>query len=110
MNTSYFAKSGGHPKAVSICLWAPQFYKGRQYTKIAPSLEMLVEFKQTHDEAHFTKRYLSEILSKLDPEETFYEIGKDSVMLCFEKKGSFCHRHVAAKWMSDATGVSIREL
>lgn len=110
MNTSYFAKHGGHPKAVSICLWAPQFYKGRQYTKVAPSLELLVEFKQNHNKEHFTKRFMEEVLDPLDPEEIFYEIGKDSVMLCYEKTGSFCHRNIVAKWMSDALGVPIREL
>lgn len=110
MNTSYFAKHGGHPKAVSICLWVPKFYKGRQYTKVAPSLELLAEFKQNHSKEHFTQRFMDEVLAPLDPEEIFREIGTDSVMLCYEKTGSFCHRHLVAKWFKNTLGVTIREL
>ena len=33
-----------------------------------------------------------------------------AILLCHEKKGRFCHRHVFAQWWRERTGKKIREL
>ena len=48
-------------------------------------------------EAEYGMRYYAECLSNLDPREVYEELGKDSILICYEKTG-FCHRHLVAKW------------
>jgi len=44
-------------------------------------------------------------LSKLDPVSVVEELktksqGQPVVLLCYEKSGSFCHRHLVAEWLN----------
>ena len=39
--TSYYAKKGTDPKAVSISAKAPHYFRGRWYLKLAPTWEMI---------------------------------------------------------------------
>ena len=55
------------------------------------------------------------ILRKLDPKEVFKELetlsnGKDIVLLCFEKRNEFCHRHLFASFLEENLGICIKEL
>lgn len=36
-------------------------------------------------------------------------LGDDAVLLCFEGKGKFCHRHLAAEWLRSG-GIDCEEL
>ena len=46
----------------------------------------------------YTKRYMVQ-LEKLDPHELVGELGLDAVLVCYEKPGEFCHRHIVATWL-----------
>ena len=35
--------------------------------------------------------------------------GDDCVLLCYEKSGDFCHRHLVANWLSDNLGIEVKE-
>jgi len=50
-----------------------------------------------------------EILSKLDPEDVWKELGSDAVLLCYEAPGKFCHRRLAAEWLERELDVEIPE-
>lgn len=67
-------------------------------------------YKEDGDEEFYTKQYYKEVLDKLDPKEIYDEIGEDSVLLCWEKPGSFCHRRIVAKWLEDNLSIKIEEL
>jgi hypothetical protein len=100
MNTSYFAKSAKHPNAVAICAKVPDWFKGRQYKKLAPSWDIFNEWKKTGDNALYVRRFNLEILFELDPVQVIQDLGKDAVLLCYESPGKFCHRHEVAKWIT----------
>lgn len=34
---------------------------------------------------------------------------KDIVLLCYEKPGRFCHRHILAAWLTDTLGLEVSE-
>lgn len=110
MNTSYYAKSSKHPNAVSIAGKAPAWYTGRQYKKLAPKYWFFKKFKEDGDEEFYKIQYKKEVLDKLDPQEVYKELGEDAVILCWEKSGKFCHRHLVAEWLSKALGIEIDEL
>ena len=85
MKTSNFRLSGNNPNAVSIAARAPSWYKGREYKKLAPKYWLLLKYKKDKDSNFYITHYYEDILNKLDPQKTFNELGKDAILLCWEK-------------------------
>ena len=120
--TSYFAKlnkildAGYFP--ISIARYTP---KGLDITEIkilAPSEDLLRKIKSGEiDETEYEKIYRKD-MERFDFNrvwETFEQISeingkKDLVLLCFEKSGDFCHRHIFASLMGEKTNNRIEEL
>jgi uncharacterized protein YeaO (DUF488 family) len=109
--TSYFAQSGKIPSnyvKVAICGKAPDWYKGVSYKKLAPTYDILMQYKETKDTARYQFRYRTEVLSKLNEKEVVDELtalanGADGVvLLCYEKPTDFCHRNIVSSWLSTA--------
>lgn len=113
--TSYFAMKSNLEKygitPVSIALWKPKWYEGLEYKKIAPKAFMLRgEYSQEEYEV-FYERF---VLEKLEVNEVLDDLerlgdGKDIALLCYEKPGDFCHRHLFADWVLKKTGWEISE-
>ena len=108
--TSYFAKLKSLPDniiPISICGKVPDWYKGRQYKKLAPKYEFFIKWKDNHDNDYYIKCFNEQVLGKLDPLKTAYELlittsgaKKDVCLLCYEKPSDFCHRHLVADWLN----------
>ena len=109
MQTSYFAKYKGI-NAVSIALSKPKWYQCREYKKLAPSWNLLNKYKQDGDKQFYTEQYQKEVLDKLDPQQVYEELGEDAVLLCWEKSGDFCHRHIVADWLEKRLGIEVNEI
>ena len=108
--TSYFARISRLPPDVipiSIALYPPRGYKGYRYTKLAPTKQILSDYKNGCSVAEYTDAYRRDVLSKLD-QKTFVENlesyfgGKDVCLICYEKSGNFCHRRLVADWLREA--------
>lgn len=110
MNTSYFKKSSKHPNAVSIAGRAPGEYTGREYKKLAPKYWFFKKYKEDGDRQFYVNAYNEEVLSKLDPKEVYRELGSDAVLLCWEEKTKFCHRHLVAEWLQTHLNILVKEL
>jgi len=110
MQTSYFAKSAKNENAVSIALKSPDWFTGRQYKKLAPNYWLLKKYKEDGDEEFYIKHYQKEILDQLNPKQVYEELGENAILLCWEKSGKFCHRHLVAKWLSEKLNIEIKEL
>ena len=108
MQTSYYAKYKGE-NAVSIAGKCPTWYKGREYKKLAPSYWFFKKYKEDGDKQFYTEQYQKEILDKLDPQQVYEELGKDAVLLCWEKSSDFCHRHIVSSWLMKELGIEIKE-
>jgi len=58
-------------------------------------------------------RYQSETLASLNPTVIYQELlafGQPDVALCcYESTDAFCHRHCLAHWLTQNTGVVVRE-
>lgn len=85
---------------VSIARWKPKFYEGATMLSLAPTVYML---KQASEE-EYLKMY-DDILHKLDLKEitkSLYYLGggNDIALLCYEKPGDFCHRHLLADFLN----------
>jgi len=111
MQTSNFARSGSHPRAVAISRSQPRGWTGHAYEPLAPTWRLLAEAKSGEiDEEEYIRRYREEVLSKLDPGRVFNDLGDDAVLLCWENSGAFCHRRLVAEWFEEKLGVPVPEV
>ncbi len=109
MQTSYFHHPEcdfSDPRLVSIARWAPNGYRGRRYSALAPKKWMM----SLEDEAECRAAYKEEIIDALDPRKVFEDLGKDAILLCWEPPGKFCHRRLVATWLEEQLGVQVPEL
>ena len=114
MYTGYFAKLKSYEEAglvpVSIALKTPDWYHGAQYKKLAPKWSFFSEWKNgSHkgDIDYYMQHFKTEVLDNLDPEqvvkelEGFTGVSRDRIILiCYEKPGDFCHRHLVSMWLT----------
>lgn len=113
MRTSYFAnrEAVSSPQAVAICLSPPRWFKGRVYGALAPSWELLNAYKEKRiGDREYEGIYANDVLSRLDPEEVFRELGPDAVLLCWEAPDKFCHRRLVAEWLEKNLGIEVPEM
>ena len=129
--TSYFAKIKKFPEnvvPVAICAKVPDWYTGARYLKLAPKYDILMKYKDDHNEADYIECFNRTTLAGLDPVvvlgelqfllDIFYNIKLDDVLfenpdwhvvlICYEKSGEFCHRHLVAEWLRNH-GVECKE-
>lgn len=114
--TSYFARIRQLPPSIvtiSISLYPPKGYQGIRYTKLAPTDQILREYKAGGSIERYTAAYQRDVLSKLDPVALVANLedyfgGKDISFVCYEKSGDFCHRHLVAEWLR-AAGFPVEE-
>lgn len=114
MMTSYFARIRtldiDEDRLVSIALKSPPGFRGRKYKALAPSWGLLQYYRNSHDEEGYTIQYLEQILHPLNPQSVLQELGKNSILLCWEAPGKFCHRRIVANWFFDKLGIPVPEL
>lgn len=116
--TSYFANLKNLPDNVcpiSICRKAPDWYTGIQYKALAPKYSFFKVFKETHDENYYIEHFENEVLGTLlHPQDVLSTLiekanGKIPCLLCYEKPGDFCHRHIVSEWLHNNLGVHVEE-
>ena len=117
--TSYFAKvkhlqEAGFNNLVCVAGYAPKFFydipNARFYPDLAPRKDWFWEWKNNHlSNDWYIEKYNETVLSKLDPNKVVSDLGDGAVMLCYEKPGDFCHRHLIADWLSTNTDAKISE-
>ena len=115
--TGYYAKLKHYESngiiPISIAGRAPEFYKGIQYKKFAPSWDIFSKWKNGEiDNFQYTDRFKKEILGKLNKEEVKQFLNSfktDIILLCYEKSGDFCHRHIVADWIETELGKRVEE-
>ena len=114
--TTYFAKLkdlSGRVVPISICGKAPKGYKGLQYKSLAPKWEFFQKWKENGDNEFYTRCFKEQVLAKLNPKEVekllyWMSAGRDVALVCYEKPGDFCHRHLVAEWLNE-NGIVVKE-
>lgn len=99
---------------VSISGKAPEYFKGSEFTALRAEWFFLNQYKIDHDEKAYTKQYCRNVLTKFTPQVLYHilcnEFGMDSVLLCYEPPGEFCHRRLVAEYLQRTLGVRVPEL
>jgi len=104
--TGYFAKAKQYNEAGLVTISIARFnryYSGASFKQLAPAAEII------HLPEDQYKPIYSKQLSLLSKEGVYNQIkqlsgGKDCILLCYEKPGDFCHRHMVASWLADVAG------
>lgn len=115
--TSYFANLRNLPNSIipiAICAKSPYGYDGKQLKALAPTYDILTQYKQIEDTELYTKRFIEERLSKLNPLNIYNRLKalsneKDVALICYEKPTNFCHRHIVANWLSENLNIIVKE-
>jgi uncharacterized protein YeaO (DUF488 family) len=105
--TTYFAKLKSLPKniiPIAICGKSPDWYTGLQYKKLAPKYDFFMKWKETKDNEYYIRCFDKQVLQQLTVENVIQELhnmaGGDTIALvCYEKPGDFCHRHLVSEWL-----------
>ena len=112
MNTGNFSYDGNHKNAVSVALYPPAWFKGQIFKELAPTGDMI---RGKHDKSmsngEYEKKYF-DLLKKrnITPKKIVEELGENAVLLCWCKKGAFCHRRLLARWFEEELNMHIPEL
>lgn len=119
--TSYYPKIDLLIKAgytvISIAGKAPAFYEREylEYKKLAPKYSFFSEWKDkkiTNED--YVRLYKEQVLKGLGPQTILQELiflanSCKFALLCYEKPGDFCHRHIVAKWFSQELNIKVLE-
>lgn len=119
--TGYFAKLKSYESLglipVAICGKKPSFYNGLHTNIFAPTWEMFSEWKCGHiTDRRYLLRIKREVLDvipehdKIWFKEFFTRNDGKVILLCYEKTGDFCHRHLVADWIKSELGIDCQEL
>lgn len=96
---------------IAICAKVPGGYTGEHYRRLAPSYSIFKEWKDSGDDARYTKRFQEEILDHLNHKAVVadlysligYDVEEDNcpdiALVCYEGKDKFCHRHQVRDWL-----------
>ena len=116
--TSYFAVVNRHPlvaagslRPLSIARRAPPGWPiGQSASYLWPEYQLISEYKSGEvSSEEYERQYRAVTLSRLVPEEVVLSL-EGRVMVCYEKTGDFCHRHIVAQWLQETTGTVVTEL
>jgi uncharacterized protein YeaO (DUF488 family) len=118
--TSYFANYRKFPKdciafsLARILKWESPMEKLIQF---APSNDLFNAYKSGMlSEEDFKEVYLNQLndLSEDELDEIVSKIiespSEDVLLLCYEKKGDFCHRHILREFINNKYNLKIKEL
>ena len=114
--TSYFANLKKLPNnivPIAISASVPNSIDILRYKKLAPTYNILNDYKQTNNIDNYIKEYYNQILNKLNPQEVINELyklsnNKDLALICYEKYDKFCHRQLVAEWLNNH-GIEVKE-
>jgi len=110
--TSYFANHRNFPPGfdvVNIALKPPFWFKGKHYRYLFPTQEILYKYKADLNKEDYIVNYRFDVLDKLNPQTVFNHLD-GSILLCYEKRGDFCHRRIVAEWLHGTLNIEVPEL
>lgn len=115
IRTSYFnspkvnsiIEEGKEKYLISIARFTPNWFPDIKEEKLlAPSENLLRNYKLGKVTI---KEYIKEYTTQIEPILDNIIIDNGSILLCYEKSGDFCHRHILAELLRNK-GYEIKEL
>lgn len=92
---------------VSISRSTPENFNIQNYSALNPSWALIKKYKADGNIDEYAAIYNIQ-LNNLDPHKVYKDLNNKTI-LCYEKTGAFCHRHLIAKWLK-SHGYKVEEL
>ncbi len=114
--TSYFGRAQSLPKhfnLVSIARYTPYWWTGAKAPQLAPTENILINYKRDGDWDKYMARFQMEVLNRLNPKkiaenlEIYFGNSNPVCLLCYEKDADRCHRSLVARWLSENTNIEV---
>ena len=93
---------------ISIAQFNPAWYNGVSFPELAPSQSLLGQYKLAGLRQEDYKRIYIEELRRPEAVSSMEKLRKkaledprDLILLCYEKPGEFCHRHLLAEVLNE---------
>ena len=115
--TGYFAKVDDY-KRDGLVPYSIVFSNKIKIEKVywfVPPIELVKGHKSGMiSDEEYTSRYLSQLEEyehhiMLNLRDILMSNDSDIILLCYEKPGRFCHRHILSKWLSNKLGIEVAE-
>ena len=116
-NVTNLLKNGCVP--VGISCFKPGWFNWYNLTYVAPSADLLRRYKNgTTDKDGYIHEFKQMLLNRDAKRfvfnlqkivEQYGEGYKDVAIICYEKPGQFCHRHLVAEWLEEQCGIRVDE-
>ena len=91
-------------------------FTGKSIPQLAPKRKFweiwhnnIGKIPEEQNNRYYIEEYYKQVLSQIDIEEVLKD-EKDPILLCYEKEGQFCHRHVLAEFIELTYGVKVRDI
>lgn len=114
--TSYFGNHRRLPKemkCISIARKTPLGFTGECWEELAPSSDLLSDYKSGKtDKQGYTQRYLKQLDDLADTNPDYFnrfKTDEDIILLCYEKMGDFCHRHILSNYLRTHYDLNVSE-
>lgn len=107
--------SNKHYLKVSISYIRPRDFNGMHIQSFAPTKDLFEDYKNGLSPEDYETRFREQI-NKLSDIYSFFKLmakqaqGRDILLLCYEKKNAFCHRHILSDIIYERYGYRIKEL
>lgn len=110
--TSYFGKVKNiNPEFLfAVTASKPKFFNGKHLNCVAPNYKWVDDYKQGRiTELQYTDLYIKYLNNnKENIISQIKSLPDNSMLLCYEVNGKFCHRHILANWLRQ-NGILIEE-
>lgn len=118
IRTSYYSNIRSFDNFVKVSISAKSPYEVDGHIKeLTPHWDLIQEYKSNGDEEHYIKEYYRRVLNKTTRDVVMTKLRRiccskknfNVVLLCYEGKSSFCHRHLVSEWLREG-GYDVKEL
>lgn len=90
---------------VSVAQGTPRGIKILEYKDLAPPWSLIKQYKRDKNVDNYIANYSEGVLRGKNQYKVLGDLilladAQNIALICFEKPGSFCHRHLIAAWLN----------
>ena len=117
--TTSFSRLKSLPEdVIPVCIarYAPKNLRGNiaSYPRLFPPQHLLSAYKNGKvGQKEYRDTYYREVLSQVGIDKALQDLkgfGNKVALVCYEKAGDFCHRHIVGDWVKYLSGYQVEEI
>ena len=113
---NYFECKAGNLISISHDKGKSAGFEGKTISQLAPNRQFWDVWRDNRgkisddeNNKYYIEEYYKQILLKANIEELLKD-EENPILLCYEKEGEFCHRHIVAEYIEYKYGIKVRDI